>query len=65
MANMSRLLMETRSLSATRDDPRKSWEFFSLPPSQQKRQTARSQKKRQSSIQKLLSIILDNALKLP
>ena len=63
MANMSKLLLGTKSLSATKDDPRKSWEFYNLPPSLRKE--TRTQKKRNLSIQKLLSIILDNAFKLP
>ncbi len=37
MANLSKLLISTGTLTATREDPRTAWEFFTMPPSQLKK----------------------------
>ena len=45
MQNLSRLLILTGTLSAAKEDPRSAWEYFELPPSQQKKQKDARRKK--------------------
>lgn len=59
MQNISRLLISTGTLTIAREDPRSGWEYFELPPSQQKKQQTQNSKKRN-----LFKALLD-AFKMP
>lgn len=57
MANLSRLLISTGALSSTREDPRKSWEYFSMPKTRESHPTGQT-------LKDFFRIIL-NALRMP
>ncbi|MDX8416063.1 hypothetical protein [Intestinicryptomonas porci] len=60
MQNISRLLISTGTLTIAREDPRSGWEYFELPPSQQKKQQKNSTPKKRNLFKALL-----DAFKMP